>query len=42
LNDLVRRAVSEFGLAPVFRTLGRIFRESREDFFFLPEVPPPS
>jgi hypothetical protein len=38
LNELVRRGVSDFGLVPIFRTLSRIFHESREDFFFLPGV----
>lgn len=38
LNELVSRGIAEFGLAPIFRTLGRIFHESREDFFFLSGV----
>lgn len=38
LNELLRRGINEFGLLPIFRTIGRIFDESTDDFFFLPGV----
>jgi hypothetical protein len=38
LNELVATAISDHGVVPVMRTLGRVARDPRESFFFIPGI----